>query len=129
MPRAEVLTHKNARIVHIDLSKAALPQIVEAITQSSLFIQGQPDNSVLCWVNTEGTVMTREISDALKMFTLKNKPYVKMTAISGLTGVQKVVYSAILMFTKRDNLVLKNTRDEALDYLAAVAMQTAEAAI
>ena len=123
MPRSEVITHKNARIVHIDLSNAVLPQIQQAIQESAPFIQSQERNSVLCWVNTEGTKMTQEISEALKMFTLKNKPYVRMTAITGMAGVQKVVLSAIIMFTKRDNLVVKNSREEALDFLVESAVQ------
>ena len=121
MARGEVITHKNARIVHIDLSNATLAQIQQAIVESAPFIHGRDRNSVLCWVNTEGTRMTQEISEALKMFTLKNKPFVKMTAISGLAGVQKVVLSAVIIFTKRDNLVVKGSKEEALDFLASVA--------
>jgi hypothetical protein len=120
LPRTEVITHNNARIVHFDLSHATLQQIEQAIAEGAPLVQEQPANSVLCWVNTEGTTMTKEISDVLKMFTLKNKPYVKMTAITGLAGVQKVVLSAIIIFTKRDNLVVKNSREEALDFLASV---------
>jgi hypothetical protein len=125
MSRGEVLQHKNVRIVHIDLSKATLPLIEQAIAESAPYIQSQARNSVLCWVNTEGTTMTKEISDALKMFTLKNKPYIKMTAITGLAGVQKVVLSAIIMFTKRDNLVVKKDREEALDFLVSIASSDA----
>lgn len=69
--------------------------------------------------------MTLEISDLLKMFTLKNKPFIKMTAISGLAGVQKVVLNAIIMFTKRDNLVVKKDREEVLDFLVSVVSQPA----
>jgi hypothetical protein len=121
MSRGEVITHKNTRIVHFDLSHATQQQIEEAIVQGGPFVYSQPSNSVFCWVNTEGTTMTKEISDVLKAFTLKNKPYVKMTAITGLAGVQKVVLSAIIMFTKRDNLVVKKDREEALEFLASIA--------
>ncbi len=120
MARGEVIYHKGTRIVHIDLSKGSLKDVEQAIAESSPLIQGQPRNSVFCWVNTEGTPMSKEISDALKIFTLKNKPYVRMTAITGIGGVQKVVLSAIIMFTKRDNLVVKNSREEALDFLASM---------
>lgn len=87
MARAEVMTHKGARIVHIDLSNVTLDQIKEAIAGAAPLIQNQREKSVFCWVNTENTVMNMEISDLLKMFTLKNKPFIKMTAISGITGV------------------------------------------
>ena len=120
MARGQVITHKKVRIVHIDLSHAAQLDIETAVAEASPLIQKQPEKSVLCWVNTDGTSMTTQISDTLKMFTLKNKPYIKMTAISGLAGVQKVVLSAVIMFTKRDNLVVKNNREEALDFLASL---------
>src|ERR1017187_6837382 len=120
MARAEVITHKSKKVVHIDLSRATLSDIEQAIADASPLIYGGQDKSVLCWVNTEGTSMTMEVSDKLKSFTLKNKPYIKMTAISGMAGVQKVVLSSIIMLTKRDNLVLKNSREEALDFLAGL---------
>ena len=120
MARAEVIVHKNKNIVHIDLSKATLADIEQAIADASPLIHGKHDKSVLCWVNTEGTSMSVEVSEKLKSFTLKNKPYIKMTAISGMAGVQKVVLSSIIMLTKRDNLVLKNTKEEALDFLAGM---------
>ena len=120
MARGEVIKHKNARIVHLDFSNGNLVEIEKAIAEATPLIQNQPEKSVLCWANTENTPMTTEISDRLKSFTLKNKPYVKMTAISGISGVQKVVVSAIIMFTKRDNLVIKNSKEEALDFLAGL---------
>ena len=43
-----------------------------------------------------------------------------MTALVGVEGLQKVIYYGVLMFTKRTNLMLKNSRGEALDWLAAV---------
>lgn len=122
MARAEILSHNGARIVHIDLSHATALQVKEACDAGAPLIQGQPVKSVLCWVNTEGTMMSTEISDTLKNFTYKNKPYVKMTAITGLAGVQKVVLSAIIIFTKRDNLVVKPSREEALDFLASLSL-------
>ena len=120
MARAHVMLHKNARIVHIDLSNASFHDIQQAVSDAKPHIQGQPAKSVLCWVKTEGTKISTEISSLLKEFTLQNKPFIKMTAITGVEGVQKVVISAIIMFTKRDNLVVKNNREEALDFLASI---------
>ncbi len=120
MARGEVIIHKGKKVVHIDLSNGILPDVKQAIEEAGQYIYNQPQGTVLCWVNTEGTKMTTEISDVLKSFTLKNKSYIKMTAISGVEGVQKVVISAIIMFTKRNNLVVKNSREEALDYLASI---------
>lgn len=125
MARAEVMYHKGRRIARIDLAKATTADVIQACTEAAPLIQNQPEKSVFCWVDTEGTMMTKEISEALKMFTLKNKPFVRMTAITGIGGVQKVVLSAILIFTKRDNLVVKNSKDEALDFLASISMETA----
>ena len=45
----------------------------------------------------------------------------KMTALVGVEGLQKVIYFAVLTFTKRTNIVLKNSRPEALDWLVSMA--------
>jgi hypothetical protein len=54
----------------------------------------------------------------VKEFTKHNEPYMKITALIGVEGIKKVIYDAVLLFTKRKNLILKNSKEEALDWLA-----------
>ncbi len=83
-------------------------------------IAAEPPLSILCLVDTTGSKFDIEISKAIQAFSEHNKPYMKMTALVGVEGLQKVIYFAVLTFTKRTNIVLKNSREEALDWLVAV---------
>jgi hypothetical protein len=59
------------------------------------------------------------VSDLIKEFTLHNKPYIKITAIIGIVGIAKVVLNTAIVFTKRDNLIVMNTREDAIAFLAS----------
>ena len=42
-----------------------------------------------------------------------------MTAIIGVEGLKLIIFNSLLAFTKRKNLILKNTKEEALDWLVS----------
>jgi hypothetical protein len=41
----------------------------------------------------------------------------KMIVVIGVEGIQNIIFKCVLMFTSRKNLVLKNSKQEALDWL------------
>jgi hypothetical protein len=58
------------------------------------------------------------VSEAMKKFALDNKPYVMASAIVGVTGFRKVLFSATLIFSKRKNQTFDNL-ESAMDWLAS----------
>jgi hypothetical protein len=44
----------------------------------------------------------------------------KMTAIIGLEGLQTVMLNGILMFTRTKKIAVKNSKEEALDFLTGL---------
>ena len=58
------------------------------------------------------------VSEAMKKFTLDNKPYVMASAIVGVTGFRKVLFSATLIFSKRKIQTFDNL-ESAMDWLAS----------
>jgi hypothetical protein len=120
MAGAQWISHKGKRILLIDFSRAAIAAINATIAQAKPLIASEPPLSILCLVDTSESKFDIEISKAIQNFSEHNKPHMKMTALVGVEGLQKVVYFAVLTFTKRTNIVLKNSRAEALDWLVAV---------
>jgi len=55
----------------------------------------------------------------LKEFIKHNEHYIKITALIGVEGLKKVSYSGVLLFAGCKNLILKDTKQEAMDWLAA----------
>ncbi len=119
MKRSYWLEHKGKRILFIDFAHTDLSGITEAISQAKPAIEGEPRHSVLCLVETHGTRLSVPIGQAIMSFTLHNKPFMKMTAIVGVDGLQQVILNSAIIFTKRTNLIVKKSREEALDFLVA----------
>ncbi len=121
MAGAQWINHKGKRVLLIDFSNSGIDQINATIAQAKPLIAREPPLSILCLVDTTGSKFDIKISKALQEFSAHNKPYMKMTALVGVEGLQKVIYFAVLTFTKRTNIVLKNSREEALDWLVSMA--------
>ena len=117
MARAKWISHKGKRVLWIDFSKTDDNGVIKAIAEAKPIIIREPNNSILCIVDATGTKVTRTISAEIKEFTMHNKPFMKMTAVIGIDGIQKVVLTLAIIFTNRKNLIAKNTKDEALEWL------------
>jgi hypothetical protein len=56
--------------------------------------------------------------DALKKLAAHNKPFVKASALVGLSPLTRVVFRAVIALTRRDIRAFA-TRDEAIAYLSS----------
>jgi hypothetical protein len=119
MPRTQWIEHAGKRLLYVDFSNTDTAGIKAAIAEAKPIIDAQAPFSTLCLVDAAGTKFSLDISDLVKDFTAHNKPYIKCTAIIGVAGIARVVLDTAIAFTKRTNLILKNSRAEALDYLAS----------
>jgi len=118
MPGCSVITHKGKRIVYMDFANSNQEEVMSVIKQAEGVIRSQPPESVLTILDISGSMYNKEIAAAFKEFAAGNKPFIKMTAIVGLEGIKKVLYDAILIFTKRKNMVAKDDVEKAKDFLA-----------
>jgi len=118
------MTHQGKRILYMDVISLKptypekLDEFLTVVKQIEQEIEKEPPRSILSICSVEGGVSTPEITQRLKEFTKHNEPYMKMTAVLGVHGIQKVIYQGLLLFTGRKNLVLKNSKQDALDWLA-----------
>ena len=96
------------------------PEELKKITsQIELDIEKEPPKSTLCICNVKDatTRLRPEIIQILKDFTKHNEPYMKMTAVIGVEGLKQIIFNSFLAFSRRKNLVLKNSEEEALEWL------------
>jgi len=119
----EWMSYKGKRILYMDVvSQKPTPQqkleeFLDVVQRLEKEIAKEPPKSILSICSVKGGTATPEITQRLKEFTRNNEPYMKMTAVIGIEGVKKVIYSGVLLFTGRKNLVLKDSKQEALDWL------------
>jgi hypothetical protein len=77
-----------------------------------------PPASVMTLTDITNAKYDDTLADAMKQLAKDNKPYVKTAAVVGVTGLRKVVFNMIIMFTRRQ-MSLFDDLDSARKWLAA----------
>lgn len=118
MERARFIEHNGRQIYLIDCTNATLDDIHELIEICARDVQSQPEQSVLTLTLAGGGSFGMDIVQELKVLTRANAPHVKAAALVGMTGLYKVILSAITVFSKR-NFHLFDDIEEAKDFLTS----------
>jgi hypothetical protein len=118
MPSLKWIQHKGKRILYTDIASQNTEELLDIVERTKKEFANEPLNSVLCLCNVEGGKINTEINQGVKGLVKFIDPYSKSIAVIGLEGLQKILFNSVLMFTKSKKLSTKNSREEALDYLA-----------
>ena len=118
MPSFQWIQHKGKRILYTDIASQNTEELLDIVKRLKAEIEKEPLNSVLCLCNVKGGKTNTEINQALKEFVKYVDPYMKMIIVIGLEGLQTIVFNGVLMFTRSKKLTIKNSKEEALDWLA-----------
>ena len=118
MPSLQWITHKGKRILYTDIASQKTEELLDIVKRLKAEIEKEPLESVVCLCNVKGGKTNTEINNALKEFVKYADPYMKMITVIGLEGLQTIVFNAVLMFTRSKKLTIKNSKEEALDWLA-----------
>jgi hypothetical protein len=112
------IEHKGVRILQIDLENCTAAEVVERTGQVRSVIATQPVNSVRTLTLVKGARFDRKTAAALKDYTAHNKPFVRVAAIVGVSGLQEVVFNVIVRVTGRKIAMFSNAA-EAKEFLAS----------
>jgi hypothetical protein len=115
----QVIEYQGKQIVELDFQNYTFKDVAEIqtiMTEAKKIICAQPEKSVITMTNCTGLRFSPEIIELFTDFTKQNKPYVKVGAVIGITGLQKLAYNAIMRFSGR-NIPIFDERQEALEWL------------
>lgn len=101
MNRVRFVDHNGTQILFLDFSSCEIDDALKAIREAKTVIETQAENSLRVLTDVTGARFNTELTDAMKEFAAHNKPYVKSSAVVGVTGLKKIVYDAILLFSRR----------------------------
>jgi len=118
MPSLQWIQHNGKRILYADIASQKTEELLDIVKRLKAEIEKEPLNSLLCLCNVKGGKTNNEINQALKEFVKYVDPYVKMITVIGLEGLQTIVFNGVIMFTRSKKLTTKNSKEEALDWLA-----------
>ncbi len=93
-----------------------LHEINAVINESTNFIRIRPATSLYCLTNIKEMHFNNEIKDLFQIFVKGNKPFVKSSAVVGLSGLQQIVYNGLMKITGR-NIKSFSSLEEAKDWL------------
>ena len=115
--RVRFIVHRGKRVLSIDYSHCDIARLKSVAEEMHRVIAREMLNSVLTLTDVTGTTFDQESVEFLKSKVAANAPYVKRAAIYGISGLQRLIYEAVKLFTKR-SIPHFDGRAEALDYLA-----------
>ena len=116
--RVRFTEHRGQRILFIDFSGLqAADDILREMDVAREIIRSQPPASVRVLTDVSGAKYSPPVMDAMKEFTAGNKPYVRHSAVAGMERVHRVLYRAVLLFSRR-SIEIFETLDQARDWLA-----------
>ena len=117
MERIQFINHKGKKILYFDFSSCRPDEANKVVEDAMAFVKKQPQKSLYTLTNVSGIRFDTNIGDKFKDFAAHNKPYVIAGAVVGISGLLKVLYTAITKFTGR-NLPAFDTVEQAKDWLA-----------
>jgi hypothetical protein len=113
------ISHKGKIILCVDVAGLKVMdkrEFSEIINQAMDKISTYQPHSMLILTHVANTGFDTEIAAIMGEYASHNTPYVKASAVVGISGVQKVVLAAIKALTGRD-FFLTETVEEAKDWL------------
>ncbi len=119
--RIRFIDHKGKSILLQDFSNLKPGKEFYAGVQAARqIIAAQPPKSVLTLFDATNSEFDADVVVTLKKFVQLNTPFMKYTAVVGMTGLKKVGLMAVTRAAKRP-LRPFDTREEALEFLANLA--------
>jgi hypothetical protein len=113
------LQHKGMNILCLDVAGLKLkdkPEFQKHIEDAKEQIRMHPPKSLLLITNVTSTGFDTQVAAIMGEYADHNTPYVKASALVGVSGVQKVVLAAIKAMIGRD-FYLADTMEEAQEWL------------
>lgn len=117
MRKPEIINYNGHNIVYLDFSNMKIKdEIMKLEADGAKMIRSFPKASVLTLTNMENMFFNNEIRSYFSEIVKGNTPYVKASAVIGLTGLIGIMYNSFVAITGR-NIKSFKTKEDALNYL------------
>jgi len=115
--RVRFITYKGKKILLEDFSDMTdQDELVSLIRKGAQLTRQQPPKSALVLVDMTHTRYDSRSSQEAKETVKGNTPFIKGSALAGITGIMEIIVRAINAFAGREVKTFR-TRDEALEWL------------
>ncbi len=118
MDRLRFVFHEAQKILILDFSHCTPEEAIQLMERAKPVFEKQPAGSVRALDIVTDAHYDLKTVQALKEFTVHNKPYVKAVAVVGVGDLMKIVFNGVQKYSKR-SFTLFNNVEQAKDWLAA----------
>jgi hypothetical protein len=117
MERTRFIDHRGTQVLMLDYAGIRDPEeAVREIQASMRFVATQPRGSLRVLTVVRDARYNAAVLQGMKELAAHNAPYVLASAAVGLSGLHRIAYQAIILFSKR-NIKIFDTEAAALDWL------------
>ena len=102
MSYCRFLPHRGVEIFEVRFDNLAPDQALVAIDEVKRVVATRPKNSIRAITYVANSHFDPRINKALREMTSANKPFVRKSAVVGVTGLQQTLLSGIRILTGRD---------------------------
>jgi hypothetical protein len=121
MERTRFIEHQGKRILLLDYAGVRDPdEALREIRHSREVVARQPPSSLLVMTLVRDARYNAAVLQGMKDLAAHNAPYVKASAVVGMSGLHRIAYQAVILFSKR-NIKTFDQEAEALDWLVTQA--------
>jgi hypothetical protein len=114
--RVKFIKHGGRDILFLNFVDCSANDVLRTIDEAKQVIGKQPEGSLLTLTDVTNARFNEVVTERMKDFTTHNKRYVKAAAIIGLSGIKKIIFEAVMMFSRRKIHIFDNII-EAKDWL------------
>ncbi len=118
MERVRFIRHNHKEILFLDFSECKAAGVFPLMEKAKAVIASQAERSLLTFTDVTNMRFDDTLNQRMKEFTAQNKPFVKAAAAVGVTGITKILFEAIMLFSKR-KLHAFETIEQAKAWLSA----------
>ncbi len=116
MQRVKFIRHGEKEILFLDFSNSGADDVLRTIETAKQVISGRPEQSLLTLTDVTNARFNEEVGEGMKQLTAHNRPYVKAAAVVGITGLKRIIFGAVVAFSKR-NIASFDDVEEAKQWL------------
>jgi hypothetical protein len=117
--RTRFISHLGKELYLIDVAGLSPDEVLGLVDGAARDIRSRPPRSVLTITHVKGVRLENRMIERLRWLADGNKPHVKAAAITGLSGIQRVVLNTVKILTGRE-WHLFDTVEEAKEFLASL---------
>ncbi len=99
--RVKFINHGGRDILFLNFVDCSANDVLQIIDEAKHVIGTQPEGSLLTLTDVTNARFNEVVTERMKDFTTHNKPYVKAAAIIGISGIKKIIFEAVMMFSRR----------------------------